>query len=531
MSGGRDGYGRGVRGSKLGMSTRLTVIVPMYNSASTAEEAIASVRAQSFRDWTMIVVNDGSTDEGPRIVTEIAKVDPRIRMITQGNRGLAGARNTGLEAALREGDASTDRYVHFLDADDWMTPRAYEWLVAGAKETGASYGGYALRGPKGEMLGRESPMSAPMVGLNEQVEWNRAATHALLFRADLLREERFDEALPCVEDYDLWLRLAMRGVRWKGVERIVCDYRLRPDSMSKKFAVMAATYEMVLRRAAVAARAGGGGGWEGRGVDLSEQRLTRVLGGMNLCYATMDALMDPMPNKARAAALLDSRTHVGREGGQFTAAQAAQAASTALLFGACTAPEIDGWSERRWLTPLRQWWVRCAEEGWMGFEDVAGALVELSRKVVHPDAIVAAMLENAERLGHAGEQGVVVLGADRFGRRVARGAAARGWRVLVLAGSAQGVDRRERECLEAVPGVRVVEDGGEGARQAVGDGFAGAPWLTGLAGGEATIQDAASDAGVRAMMTITWNEQRERIGAENLRRMRSALAMPRAMAG
>lgn len=510
------------------MSTRLTVIVPMYNSASTVEDAIASVRAQSFRDWTMIVVNDGSTDDGPRIVAELAARDGRIRMITQGNKGLAGARNTGLEAALREARAAgipdESHFVHFLDADDWMTPRAYEWLVEAARETGAAYGGYALRGPKGEMLGRESPMSAPMVGLDEQVEWNRAATHALLFRADLLGDERFDETLPCVEDYDLWLRLAMRGVRWKGVERIVCDYRLRPDSMSKKFAVMAATYEMVLRRAAAAAR---GAGWEGRGVDLSERRLTRVLGGMNLCYATMDALMDPMPNKARAAALLDSRTAPER----FTAAQAAQAASTALLFGACTAPEIDGWSERRWLTPLRQWWVRCAEEGWLGFEDVAGALVELSRKVVHPDTIVEAMLDEAERFGRAEEHGVVVLGADRFGRRIARGAAARGWRVLVLAGSALGVDRRERECLEVIAGVRVVDESGPGAAVAVGDGFAGAPWMTGLAGGDAAIQSAASDAGVRAAMTITWHDQRERIGAENLRRMRSALATPRTLAG
>ena len=513
------------------MSTRLTVVVPMYNSAGTVEEAIASVRAQTFADWAMIVVNDGSTDDGPRIVAGLAEQDARIRMITQGNKGLAGARNTGLEAALREartaGTPDEPHYVHFLDADDWMTPRAYEWLIAGARETGASYGGYALRGPKGEMLGRESPMSAPLVGLDEQVEWNRAATHALLFRADLLGDERFDEALPCVEDYDLWLRLAMRGVRWKGVERIVCDYRLRPDSMSKKFAVMAETYESVLRRAAVAARSASGGEWESRGVDLSERRLTRVLGGMNLCYATMDALMDPMPNKARAAALLDSRTHVGHEGGQFTAAQAAQAASTALLFGACTAPEIDGWSERRWLTPLRQWWVRCAEEGWLEFEDVSGALVELSRKVVHPDAVVAAMLDDAERHGHASEQGVIVLGADRLGRRIARGGAARGWRVLVLAG---GADRRERECLEVISGMCVVDDGGHAA-DAVGDGFAGAPWLTGLAGGDAAIQIAAGESGVRPAMTIMWNEQRERIGAENLRRMRSALASPRALAG
>lgn len=497
------------------MPSPLTVVIPMYNSAATVADAIASVREQTFKDWSIVVVNDGSTDHGPRIVADLAAVDPRIRIITQGNRGLAGARNTGLEIALGEGA----EYVHFLDADDWMTPRAYELLIHAAAETGASYGGYELRGPTGERLGRESPMSAPVVGLNEQVEWNRAATHALLFRTDLLREERFDEALPCVEDYDLWLRLASRGVRWKGVESIVCGYRLRPDSMSKKFVAMAATYESVLRRAAVRAREQG---WPERGCDLSERRLTRVLGSMNLCYATMDALLDPMPNKARAAALLDSRTHPG----QFTAAQAAQAASTALLFGACTAPDIDGWSERRWLTPLRQWWVRCAEEGWLAFEDVAAALVELAHKVVHPDTIVQSMLCDAERIGHAREQGVVIVGIDRPGRRLARAAAARGWRVLLLDNTP---DRRERECLEPRPGVRVVTDLADAA-SAVDDGFAGASWITGHIEAD-TLSSIIHAAHARPTLTQTWTEHRDRIGADNLRRMRQALATPRALAG
>src|SRR5205814_426339 len=139
--------------------------------------AIRSVQEQSFGDWRMIVVNDGSTDSGPAIVDEIARADERISTIHQENKGLAGARNTGLEAALGAGT----EFISFLDSDDWMLPGAYEALVAGAGETGASYAGYELCDETGRSLGRQSPISAPVVGLDEQIEWNRTATHAHLF--------------------------------------------------------------------------------------------------------------------------------------------------------------------------------------------------------------------------------------------------------------------------------------------------------------------------------------------------------------
>src|SRR5207302_842318 len=116
------------------MPAQLAVIIPMYNAAATVAEAIRSVQAQAFQDWRMIVVDDGSTDEGPGIVETIAGADDRISMVSQPNRGLAGARNAGLEAALSAGT----EFISFLDSDDWMLPGAYGALVAGAAETGAS---------------------------------------------------------------------------------------------------------------------------------------------------------------------------------------------------------------------------------------------------------------------------------------------------------------------------------------------------------------------------------------------------------
>lgn len=499
------------------MASQLCVVIPMYNSGATVAEAIESVRAQTFEDWQMIVVNDGSTDHGPSVVDEYVARDRRIRMVSQHNKGLSGARNTGLEEALK----SRSRLISFLDADDWMHPKAYEWLVPAAGETGASYAGYELCDAQGKSLGRQSPISAPIVGLDEQLEWNRTATHAHLFSADMIGDQRFDESLKVVEDYDLWLRLAVRGERWKAVERIVCGYRLRPTSMSKNFGPMAACIQRAVEKAFDDARVHG---WDGK-INLSESRLNRICGNNALLYATMDAIIDPMPNKARAVRLMESCRRLE----SYTAPQAAQAACTALLFGACTAPDVNGWAERHWLMPLRQWWVRCAEEGWLNFDDVEGTLVELSRKIVHPDQIADAMLDAAGRGNTAREHGVIIIGAEKNGRRMARNASARGWRVLILDDFS---DRREIECLEPLNACRVVRSS-EHFADAIDNGFRGAPALCGLLGdaGPRTLDTVMARAGRTARARITWHNHRELIGERCLMRMRQALATPVSKAG
>ncbi len=502
------------------MTPVLTVVIPMFNSARTVEAAIHSVLCQEVDGLLVIVVNDDSIDHGPALVEEIIKRDGRVQMVTQANRGLAGARNTGLEAAIGHGT----KFVHFLDADDWMLPGSLAALMEAAEETGASYGGYVLADDDGRNLGRESPISSPLAGLDEELEWNRAATHARMLSCEAIGDERFDETLSVCEDLDMWLRLEARGVRFKGVERMVAAYRLRPTSLSKKFGTMCAVYEDVTRRAFAR---GVESGW-GTRIDLSDGRLERVVGHSALMYATMEALGDPTPSKARGAAVLESAMHPAR----FTAAQLAQAACTAVLFGAGIAPEIDARAGRAWLVPLRQWWVRCAEEGWCQYEDVDAAVHELSAKIVHPDAIVEAMLESAAKLGHASEQGAIVVGLDRNGRRLVRACAARGWRVLAVDVSS---DPRESALLEAHGAVRVerTERGGTGLGRAVTQGFADACWMTGLVGLEGLncAAGVAREAGVRLRRVEMWEEHRERLGARNFGLMRDALAGRGRMAG
>lgn len=476
----------------------LTVVVPMYNSAETVARTLESIRTQTFEDWRCVVVDDGSTDAGPVVVKSFMEADPRFGMISQANKGLPGARNTGLEAALSSGS----RLISFVDSDDWMDPRAYEWLVPAAAETGASYAGYELCREDGSPLGRQSAVSAPVVGLDEQLEWNRTATHAHLFSAEAIGDARFDEGLRVVEDYDLWLRLAVRGERWKAVERIVCAYRIRPGSMSKRFGDMAACIERAVRKAF---RLAADAGWGGR-VDLSPERLERVCGGNALLYSTMEALREPAPGKPRAAALMESLARPAR----FEADAAALAANTALIFGLGTAPDCDGSSERAWVPALRAWWGVCETRGWLAPGGAEAALAVLSRRSVHPDAVAASILGARDVRGRAPEQGLVVVGLDRNGRRLCRRAAERGWRVLALD---DGPDPREAGLLEPLPGVRVCRDPAR-FRAELGGGFAGAPWATGLMppGDDAALRRAAAACTVPTPTARRWHEHRERLG-------------------
>ena len=89
----------------------ISVIIPMHNSAATIERCLASVMKQSYKDTEMIVIDDGSTDDGAQIVIDLSKKDSRIKYIWQENGGVSAARNHGLEEAQGE-------WICFIDSDD-----------------------------------------------------------------------------------------------------------------------------------------------------------------------------------------------------------------------------------------------------------------------------------------------------------------------------------------------------------------------------------------------------------------------------
>lgn len=107
------------------MSPFVSVIIPLYNKEKSIKSTIETVLKQTYEDYEIIVVNDGSKDKGVNRVTEIR--DPRVRLINQENAGVSSARNTGIHAAKGE-------WILFLDADDVLLPNALSVLISNIKD-------------------------------------------------------------------------------------------------------------------------------------------------------------------------------------------------------------------------------------------------------------------------------------------------------------------------------------------------------------------------------------------------------------
>ncbi len=182
----------------------MSVIIPAYNRKAMLCEAVDSVFAQNYRDFELIVIDDGSTDGTAEEIE--ARYGARVRVLKQSNRGPAAARNLGVRR-------SSGEYIAFLDSDDLWLPKKL------AIQT-ASMGADSRR----QICQTEEIWIRHGVRVNPKVKHRKAAGD--IFRASLelclvspsaammTRElfdavGGFDETFPLCEDYDLWLRIAL----------------------------------------------------------------------------------------------------------------------------------------------------------------------------------------------------------------------------------------------------------------------------------------------------------------------------------
>lgn len=116
---------------------KVSVIVPVYNRELTIERTIKSVLNQTFRNFELIIVNDGSIDGSLETVTDYAKKDNRIKVFSQNNSGVSMARNKGIRKAL-------GKYICFLDSDDTYELSFLEKMVSAAEKSNAdvTYSGH-----------------------------------------------------------------------------------------------------------------------------------------------------------------------------------------------------------------------------------------------------------------------------------------------------------------------------------------------------------------------------------------------------
>lgn len=167
---------------------KVTVIVPVYNVEAYVGKCVDSILKQSFSDFELILVNDGSTDSGGAICDGYAEKDKRVRVIHQKNAGLGGARNTGIEDARGE-------YILFVDSDDSIEPQTLETAVAKADRLQADILAFSFRSMDEngntlsvfkENLPKEKPLSPvrdKQVFLSSPSAWNKLYRRELFMKS------------------------------------------------------------------------------------------------------------------------------------------------------------------------------------------------------------------------------------------------------------------------------------------------------------------------------------------------------------
>ncbi len=214
-----------------GPTPRVSVILPTFNRAAILPEAVASVQAQTFPDFELLIVDDGSTDDTSAVVTGRFGSDPRVRLLRTANAGPAAARNRGLQEA--RGDL-----IAFQDSDDLWLPEKLALQVSQADEHPEAElffcDAYDRGGPGGGRTRFEGKRYRGDTSLRGIVaaDFPVCTPAALVRRAALAAVGPFDPSLACTEDWDLWIRLLERfpAVR---LDRPLVILRAQPDSLSR----------------------------------------------------------------------------------------------------------------------------------------------------------------------------------------------------------------------------------------------------------------------------------------------------------
>jgi glycosyltransferase involved in cell wall biosynthesis len=180
------------------MENLVSVIVPVYNAEKFLSRCIQSILNQTYKNFELILVDDGSTDDSAKIIEKFSKTDGRIVALKQKNSGVSSARNAGLEIAKGE-------WIAFVDADDWIDADAYEILVKTALERQADLVLYQFKFESAE--GNEIPLKSDetereIFVQNEKFPWYRNLSWSMLIKRPLIFENslRFPREISIGED-------------------------------------------------------------------------------------------------------------------------------------------------------------------------------------------------------------------------------------------------------------------------------------------------------------------------------------------
>ncbi|MGB7444911.1 MAG: glycosyltransferase family A protein [Coleofasciculaceae cyanobacterium] len=222
---------------------KVTVVIPAYNAMRYLPETMETALSQTYTDFEVLVVNDGSTDHTAEWVSQLT--DSRVRIVSQENKGLAGARNTGVANAKGE-------YIAFLDADDLWELTKLEKQVRCLDENpkvGLVYTWTALADQDGKSTGRVIKSHAEGDVWKELLEFNMVCCGStpLIRRSCLEAVGLFAKDVTPSDDWEMWLRLASQ-FHFGVVKEPLIRYRQHASNSSKKSQVMLETSRTIIER-------------------------------------------------------------------------------------------------------------------------------------------------------------------------------------------------------------------------------------------------------------------------------------------
>jgi glycosyltransferase involved in cell wall biosynthesis len=232
---------------------QIDVIVPVYQAEKTLEACVESVRSQSFADWAMILIDDGSTDGSRALCDALGKKDGRIRVLHQPNGGVSAARNRGL------GEVRSP-WVYFLDSDDLLMPGALETLIRLAEDNGAdtAAGAVVLTEADGSQItddilpagvygeaGIREHILLPLTGQRLRTPIFNGYTVRFLFRASILKDNAVTFEGGYLEDEIFLMDYFLHAEKLAATQAPIYDYLMNPASATHRYM---ADFPQVFRR-------------------------------------------------------------------------------------------------------------------------------------------------------------------------------------------------------------------------------------------------------------------------------------------
>lgn len=203
----------------------ISVLLPVFNAENFIYEAVRSILAQSFTNFELIVINDGSSD-GTKIILEgLREQDQRVILISRENKGLVESLNEGI-------DHARGKWIARMDADDIALPQRFERQLKYLEQTGADVCGSWMR-----YFGAGDQRIWKTFQTDEAIKMDMLfkcplAHPTVIVRAKLIKNLRYDKAWEKAEDYELWTRAAMAGWKMANIQEVLLLYRRHKEQIS-----------------------------------------------------------------------------------------------------------------------------------------------------------------------------------------------------------------------------------------------------------------------------------------------------------